>query len=318
MEAAREWSVPTVPVSPWAEFDFFAARRLRAFLRARSVDILHAHTAHAVGLGALAVRGTAVRLVATRRVDFPLGSGLFSRWKYRQLDALAVLSTAIERQALGAGVPAQKITIIPSGVDPARYPALSDRNALRQKHGFPSDDVLVVTVGALVPHKDHATFIRAAARVAPAVPHARFLIAGDGPLRAELESLARAEGVGDRVLFLGHRPDVLEYTAMADLFVFSSAEEGLGTALLDALVIGVPTAATAAGGIPDLYGGASVPELTPPRDPAALAQNMRAVLDDPLEQARRRERGRERAKRFTVTAMADAYETLYGRVTRGT
>ncbi|MBL0058471.1 MAG: glycosyltransferase [Elusimicrobia bacterium] len=165
-----------------------------------------------------------------------------------------------------------------------------------------------------MPHKDHATFLRAASRLASTYPRAKFLILGEGPLRPELESLARAEGLTGRVLFLGHRPEVLEYTAMADLFVFSSAEEGLGTALLDALVIGVPTAATRAGGIPDLYGGAAVPELTAPGDPAALADNMRKVLDDPAEGARRVERGRERGRLFSVTAMADAYEKLYDRL----
>jgi glycosyltransferase involved in cell wall biosynthesis len=142
----------------------------------------------------------------------------------------------------------EKTCVIPSGINPAGYPRVEDRNVLRQKFGFRPEDVLIVTVGALVPHKDHATLIRAAARVVPSYPQAKFLLLGEGPLRGDLEVLARREGVADRVLFLGHRPEVLEYTAMADLFVFSSVEEGLGTALLDALVIGVPTAATAAGG----------------------------------------------------------------------
>jgi glycosyltransferase involved in cell wall biosynthesis len=297
-----------------AEFDVFAAGRLGSCLKSRRADVLHAHTGHAVGLGSLAGRGPSLRFVATRRVDFPLGSGFFSRWKYGRLDALAVLSTAIERQAVSGGVPVNKITVIPSGIDPSGYPHPRDRALFRQKHGFTAEDLLVVTVGALVPHKDQATFLRAAARVAPAYPRAKFLILGEGPLRGDLETLARAEGLTERVLFLGHRPEVLEYTAMADLFVFSSAEEGLGTALLDALVIGVPTAATSAGGIPDLYGGAGVPELTAPGDPAALADNMRRVLDDPAEGARRVERGRERGRLFSVTAMADAYEKLYDRL----
>lgn len=315
IDAARRSGLPVVPVSPWSEFDLFAARRLRSSLGALSIDILHAHTGHSVGLGALAVRGTGARLVATRRVDFPLGAGFFSRWKYGQVDAMAVLSSAIERQVLRGGVPAKKTCVIPSGIDPAGYPRVEDRNILRQKFGFRPEDVLIVTVGALVPHKDHATLLRAAARVVPSYPQAKFLLLGEGPLRGDLEVLARREGVADRVLFLGHRPEVLEYTAMADLFVFSSVEEGLGTALLDALVIGVPTAATAAGGIPDLYGGTNVPELTAPGDAEALAQNMKVVLADPGEKARRVARGRLTAGKFTVKHMADGYEALYRAVT---
>jgi glycosyltransferase involved in cell wall biosynthesis len=309
--AAEKEGLPVFPVRPWGEWDLWTASRLARFAQKNGVSILHAHTGHAVGLGALAVRGTGVSLVATRRVDFPLGSGVFSRWKYGRLKGLAVLSSAIYREAVAGGVPAPKIVVIPSGIDSAGYPHVQDKELFRRKHGFASEDLLILTVGALVPHKDQATFLRAAALVAPAFPQAKFLLAGEGPLRKELEGLAQELNMSNRVFFLGHRPEVLEYTAMADLFVFSSSEEGLGTALLDALVIGVPTVATAAGGIPDLYGGPHVPELCAPRDPGALARNIRDVLGDLDERSCRVSRGHERSRLFTVPAMGDAYEKFY-------
>lgn len=314
-EAAGRAGVPVLPIHPVVEFDIFSARKIRSRLRAQPpVSIVHAHTGHAVGLGALAVRGTGKPFVATRRVDFPLGRFLGSRWKYGRVDGFAAISSAVAAQAVDGGVPREKIVVIPSGIDPSGYPRVQDRESLRQKHGFSGEDLLIVTVGALVPHKDHATFLRAARRVSDSYPQATFLIVGEGPLRPSLESLSREMGLGDRILFLGHRPEVLEYTAMADLFVFSSAEEGLGTALLDALVIGVPTAATAAGGIPDIYGGKDARELTPPGDADALAANMCSVLGNPEERARRLERGRTRGLLFSVTAMAEAYEKLYEHV----
>jgi glycosyltransferase involved in cell wall biosynthesis len=303
--------VPVLPLSPWAEWDPLAARRLRRFLKAQAAQVLHAHTGHAVGLGALAVRGTAVRFVATRRVDFPLKTNLLSRAKAGRVDAWAAISGRVGEMLSKAGIPPEKTTVIPSGVCADGYPALGERDRLRREKGYSKDDVLIVTAGALVPHKDHATFLKAAARVAREEPRAKFLVLGEGPLRGELEGLAREAGINDRVFFLGHRPEVLEYTAMADLFVFSSAEEGLGTALLDALAIGVPTAATRAGGIPDLYGGPAAPELSPPRDPEALARNILCSLQDPEEARRRVARGLERAARFTVSAMADGYEKFY-------
>ena len=300
-----------VPVCPWGEWDLWAAARLGRFARQNGVSLLHAHTGHAVGLGALAVWRTAIPLVATRRVDFPLGSGFFSQWKYRRLGALAVLSTAIRRVALEGGIPENKIIVIPSGIDPAGYPRVEDRDLLRLKYGFSKEDQLIVNVGALVPHKDQATFLRAAAQVALTFPKSKFVILGEGPLRKELEALAEKLGLNDRVFLLGHRPEVLEYVAMADLFVFSSVEEGLGSTLLDAFVIGVPTVATAAGGIPDLYGGSAAPELSAPRDARSLADNMRRVLSHPEERALRAGRGRERGRLFSVQAMGDAYEKFY-------
>jgi len=313
-EAARREGLPVLPLNPFFEFDPFAVRRLRWEFARAGTQLLHAHTGHAVGLGALASRRAAVKFIATRRVDFPLKNSPWTRWKYRRLDALAAISSKVRDVLLTGGVPGEKINLIPSGVDPARYPSAADRVRLRSDRGFGPADLLIVHAGALVSHKDQATLIRAFAALLAQRPGACLLLLGDGPLRGPLGALARNLRVAASVSFLGHRTDVLEYTALADLFVFSSAEEGLGTALLDAFVLGVPTAATAAGGIPDLYGGPGAPELSPARDPKRLAENMERVLGDPAEARRRVERGRETARKFSVTAMADAYEQLYERV----
>jgi glycosyltransferase involved in cell wall biosynthesis len=151
--------------------------------------------------------------------------------------------------------------------------------------------------------------LEAAPEVLRRVPDARFLIIGDGELRAELE--AKGCAASGRVSFLGHRADALQYVALADVFVMSSKEEGLGTAILDALAVGVPTVATRAGGIPDIYGSPEAPELVPPGDPAALAEALARVLTDPQEALRRVERGRGLVERFTVSGMTDAYEKIY-------
>lgn len=310
-EAARAEDIHVFPLEPMTEADPLAVWRLRAHARKIGADVLHAHTARAVGLCALTGLSP---LVATRRVDFPLKDNLFTRWKYRRASAVAAISSRVRDMLLTAGVPEGKITLIPSGIDPSGYPRAADRDRWRAARGFSPEEVLVVHAGALAPHKDQSTLLRAAALVRRQVP-AKFLILGAGPLEAALRDEAAALDLGEGVRFLGHRGDVLEYMAMADLFVFSSVEEGLGTALLDALALGVPTAATKAGGIPDIY-GAGAAELSPPRDPALLAENMLRVLKDPGEARRRVERGAEIVKRFSVGAMAEAYETLYAKVAR--
>ena len=311
---AKERGLAVFPLSPSFEFDLFAARRIRRHLLETGTDILHAHTGHAVGLGAMAVRGTDVKLVVTRRVDFPLKVDVFSRWKYGRAHAVACISGWVRKMVLDGGVPEGKTVVIPSGIDPTGYPLEADRDRLRRERGVDLKEVVLVHVGALVPHKDQAVLLRAVERAAREVRRFRLILLGDGPLRKTLEQLARDLGIADRTVFMGNISDVLAYTALADLFVFSSKEEGLGTALLDALAVGVPTAATAAGGIPDIYGGPDAPELSPPGDPEALARNILSVLNDPEEARRRAERGRQRIAHFTVEAMADGYEVLYRKV----
>ncbi len=309
--AAKEAGLKTFALSPWAEAAPLAAWRLRRFLKESGAEVLHAHTAHAVGLGALAARGIGVKFAATRRVDFPLQRNFFSRWKYGRLDGLAAISRRVRDVLVEGGMPADRVVVISSGIDAAGYPSAADRVRLRREKGCGEGDFLIVNAAALVPHKDHDTLLRAARLVCAEIPRARFLILGDGPLKGRLTETARSLGLEGRAVFLGHRADVLEWTALADVFVLSSEEEGLGTALLDAMALGVPTVATRAGGIPDIYGSEQAPELVSPKDPEALAGALLSLARDPEEGRRRAARGRDLVSRFTVRAMTDRYEDFY-------
>jgi glycosyltransferase involved in cell wall biosynthesis len=314
--AARKEGIRVLPVRPWGEWDPVLAYRLARYAKAENISILHAHTGHAVGLGALAKkmgRGR-FRLVATRRVDTPLAQNPFSRWKYAAVDGMAVVATAVGDIAVQGGVPKHKIRVIHSGVNREGYPTSADRNRLRQERGLAVDDVVVMTAGALVGQKDQATFLRAAKWLQGRVPKIKFVVCGEGPLRPVLEKSIVDLGLSAHVFLWGHRTDVVACTALADVFVLSSVAEGIGGALIDAMAVEVPTAATRVGGLADLYEGPNAAELTPAGDAEALAKNVLWVLKDPAEAGRRVEQGRQTAARFTARAMADGYETLYNEV----
>ncbi len=313
--ASRAAGLSTVPTRPWFEMDPFAASRLREFMKRERVDVLHAHTGHAVGLGALAVLDAGARLVATRRVDFHLRKNLLTRWKYRQVSAVVAISQKVRDILASDGLGPAKIAVVPSGVDSADHPSRASATDLRRQKKFAPTEKIIVNAAALVPHKDQGSLLSAMPEVLRQIPEARLLVLGDGFLRPTLEKKARTLRIDQRVSFLGHRPDVLEYIALADVFVLSSKEEGLGTSLIDAMAIGTPTVATSGGGIPEIYGGDPA-GLVRPGDSAALAAEIIAVLGDPAEAKRRVEQGTARAAEFTVQKMADRYEKIYENILR--
>lgn len=308
--ASRDAGLPVIPVHPWIEMGLCAAFGLKDFLKREQVDVLHAHTGHAVGLGALSVLGAGTRLVATRRVDFHLKKNLLTRWKYRQVSAVVAISQTVRNILASDGLDPAKIAVVPSGIDASDYPSHAAAADLRRQKKFAPPEKIIVNAAALAPHKDQATLLSAMPEILRQVPEARLLILGDGFLRNSLEKKARVLKIDRRVDFLGHRPDVLEYIALADVFVLSSKEEGLGTSLIDAMAIGTPTVATSGGGIPEIYGG-DFAGLVEPGDAAGLAMEIVAVLKDSSEARRRVEHGAARAAEFTVQKMADRYEKIY-------
>ena len=119
-ERAAAAGLPVVPCAPAGEFDIAAALRLRGVVRRERVDIVHAHTGHAVALAALATLGTRARVVVTRRVDFRLRANPFTRWKYGRAAAIIAISRMVQRALEESGIAPSRIELVPSGVDLSR------------------------------------------------------------------------------------------------------------------------------------------------------------------------------------------------------
>jgi glycosyltransferase involved in cell wall biosynthesis len=228
----------------------------------------------------------------------------------RLADAVVCVSSGLEGQLAANGVPAERLSVIQNGVpdaaplDPARAAAL--RAELDIAPGAP----LVCAVGRLVPQKAHDRLLRAAKQVLATEPEARFLIVGEGPLRAEDEALRDELGLGDAVTFTGIRSDATDLIALSDLLVFSSVWEGLSIAALEALARGVPVVSTEVDGSAELLGsGAGV---VVPQDDEALAAGIIGALADPEARERMGAEGRRlHAERFSTARMMERYRALY-------
>ena len=271
----------------------------------RAPALLHAHDAHALTLAGAAAAITRTPFVVTRRVDFHLRrTGFWAR-----AARVIAISDAVRDVLISDRIPAERIVRVHSGIDleEVRRTRAGD---IRRELGLPVAGPLAVAVGALVGHKDHATLVNAAAALRPVRPDLHWVIAGEGPLRSDLEAQIGRLALSDRVRLAGHLAAPLRLIAAADVFVMSSREEGLGTTVLDAMALDVPIAATAGGGIPEmLHGGAGL--LSPPGDAAGLAEAVARVLGDPETRAGLLRVARDRVEEFSATAMAEGVLAVY-------
>ena len=206
---------------------------------------------------------------------------------------------------------------IPNGVDTECFHRPEAREEWRRAHGFSGEDGLIVSVARLEPQKNPLGLVEAFARALPTDARWHLLLAGDGSLRPAAGDRARALGVADRVHFLGVRADVVELLAASDVFALASDWEGSPISLVEAMAAGLPVAATAAGGVPELVDHGVTGLLAAPGDTQALADALAALARDPQRRREFAERSRERALRFSMGAMVASYSDLFERIAAG-
>jgi glycosyltransferase involved in cell wall biosynthesis len=250
-------------------------------------------------------------------VDFPIDTHRAKRRKYldRRVDRYLAISSGVERCLLNGGVKPERIRRVPSGIDLSRFERVSADTEWRKSLELPEGRVLMGSVAALAPHKDQPTLLQAFARMLRMGIDAHLVILGEGGQRRRLESLCLELGVGDRVIMPGFTREVLPRMLCFDLFVLSSHLEGLGTAILDAMALGLSVVATRTGGIPDAVIEGETGRLVPPRDVEGMAHAMAAMARDPELRRRMGDAGRERVRahfdvRRTVELTMEAYAEL--------
>lgn len=318
-QRARE-GLELIPLAPKTEMDLGAAWRLSRLVKQLRPEILHAHDPHGVAMAAMALSMSTLPakppLVASRRVDFRMRGNTLSRWKYRQVDCFICASDAIRQMLLADGIEPSRAVTVHEGIDLDRVAAAPAVN-LHEELWLPHHAPIVGNVAALVPHKGHRHLIDAASLVLRQVPDTRFVIAGEGELRPNLERAIKDRRLEKHVLLAGFRPDVLSLHKAFDIFAMSSVTEGLGTSLLDAMAAGKPVVATTAGGIPEVVVDGETGFLVPPRDPHAMAEALVKLLKDSALRQQMGQAGRLRARRrFSAERMVQDTVRVYTRVGR--
>jgi glycosyltransferase involved in cell wall biosynthesis len=172
-------------------------------------------------------------------------------------------------------------------------------------------------VAALRPEKNHELFLRAAARVREVIPEARFLLIGDGPRRAMLETLAGELGLADSVLFLGTRSDIPDLLALLDVHVLTSHMEANPVSILEAMACGKPIVAPRVGSIPETVLEGQHGLLADAGDEPGLAAAVIELLHNPLKAADMGRAARQRVvENYSLQRMVEGYQDLIERIYR--
>jgi glycosyltransferase involved in cell wall biosynthesis len=288
-------------------------------IRRERPQIVHTHLFKSDFHGRLAARLCKVPVVVStaHNVDvwarrFPLGYlyGLTARLADQ---VIAVSNEVREFQIRYTSLPSAKIVTIDNGVDVSVFEnQIENGRAVRKELGLSECAPVIGIIGRLERQKDHNTFLEAAAIMTHSFPEARFLIVGDGSLREELASRARALDLLPSVIFCGIRKDIPAVLAVMDVLVFSSRWEGLPVALLEGMAAGLPIVSTAVGGIPGVVIENETALLVSPGNPVELAKACLALLHNKELAGKFGEAGRKRVfEKYSIQAMISCTIELY-------
>ena len=221
---------------------------------------------------------------------------------------LIAISDAVRRFLERAGHDPAKLVTIRYGLD--ELPAAPSEQTPAAV-GIPDEAPLTLAVGRLIEQKDHATLLRAFARVRATVPDARLAILGGGPLEGETRRLVAELELDDAVTLPG-RTDIRDWLERADVFVHTSRWEGFGIVLLEAMLAGLPVVATRVSAVPEVVVEGETGSLVEAGDIEAVARELVLLLGDAELRGRLGAAGRERARtEFSVARMAERTIGLY-------
>jgi L-malate glycosyltransferase len=233
-------------------------------------------------------------------------------WALCLCDRVVCNSRAAADTLRNAGLPQHKLEVIPNGLPERAFAELAP--AIPRKPG-------VVRVGMIARMntvaKNHAAFLKAAARLSQLLPEIEFVLIGDGPLRPSLEAMVWQLGIGEKVMFAGERHDIPAMLAGLDATVLISSSESLSNAILESMAAGVPVVATDVGGNPELIKNGETGLLAPPGDESKLVEALTYLVRNPAIRAKFGNESKRFARtHFHMNEICGRFEQLYLRLAR--
>ncbi len=291
---ARKAGMEHFPLALRQDYDLVSAWRLARFVSTHRIDIMHAHhpRAHAVCLMAklftrlIRPGGRSPVLVVSRRVSFGLAVNPFSRFKYTSgmIDAYFSVADSVKEQLVAAGVAAERVHVVRSGVDTKRFKPRPPDESLRRELGIPMGRKIVGKVANFSSWKGQEIFLKAARILVDEGLAVHFLLAGRETDGGEAKALIHGLGLEGRVSAVGFREDVPELLSILDVSVNAAVKgEGLSGVLRESLAMDIPVIAADIAGNKELVRDGETGYLCVAGDPAALAAKISLCLNEPVQ-----------------------------------
>jgi glycosyltransferase involved in cell wall biosynthesis len=306
----------SVTFQSYGKLSFSAVRQIRDYIRNNDISLLHTHGYKTDLIGVLAVRGTSCRIVSTPHGWSAIRAGLklqiyefLNRLAFLFMDAVVPLSPDLYNGLERWPGLKRKLILIQNGVDLKEIDAILHAEDTEVDRHV-SDEFKVGYVGQLIPRKGLDVLLRAFARLKHA--RKRLFIVGDGPQKAELESLAESLGEKQAIEFLGFRPDRIRLMRDWQAFVLPSSLEGIPRCLLEAMASGVPIVASDIPGCRELIKPGDTGLLFSPGDVETLAGHLEVLAGDSELRSNLATRGNDFVREhYSAGRMASEYQKLY-------
>lgn len=304
-----------------------AYKELKHIIDEGEYDIIHCHTPVGAMLTRLAAKqarkkGTKVFYTA-HGFHFYKGAPAINwilyypveKWLSRYTDVLITINKEDYERA--KTFKAGKVCYVPGvGIDLKKFNAgYVNKEQKRKEIGVSADDFVLLSVGELIPRKNHEVVIRALSvlKQLDKLNHIEYVICGRGSYEADLRKLAEGLDVADHVHFLGYRNDISEICNCADLFVFMSHQEGLPVALMEAMACGLPAVCSNIRGNTDLIED-GVTGLLANNTPEEVAQSISKMKSDTALRNRVASAALQKIKQFDLSSVEDEMSKIYGGV----
>jgi glycosyltransferase involved in cell wall biosynthesis len=316
--AAREQGIPVRGLFCAGDLDLPFAYRLAQYIGESKPDLVHCHSRRGADvLGGLAASFADVPAVVSRRVD-NTEMRIIAALRYRPFTKVIAISEAIADVLRDRGVEEDRIVVIRSAVDAARFAEQPDCEVFRREFGIDDDAFVMAAAGQLIPRKGHQYLLEAIANLRRRHASLRLILFGEGYLNNQLRTQAESLGLGGCVQFAGIREDLDDFVGCFDLLVHPALAEGLGVATLKAQAAGVPVVGFAAGGLAEAVADGETGILVRSENVDELENAIEALIDNDQLRQKMGRAGQERMQNeFSIATMVDRHIEVYESVLNG-